>query len=801
MSRIKLSIYSFFTFIIATAFLTLSLYPVAAEAEVINGTGTDGMEQGIGRDALEPRIATVKPAHTSIGPGVYPDKVVVKFTEGSVVRLRDAGLANSGAGDLSPATNMLLQFPGVTVERMFGRPEAALDEERARGQAFSGRQLADLNNYYMFTLPEGVDAGAFIDALNAMDIVEIAYPEPIAEPAAIEPPHIPVDIAPVTPDFSAGQGYLNAAPTGVDATFAWTQLGGRGQGVQFADVEGAWRIGHEDLNIHNADSLSGDMINDLGWRNHGTAVLGEVVGYNNAYGIKGIANGISRTMMSSINSQTTAAAINLAAGNLNAGDILLIELHAPGPDSGLACECNCGQFEYIAMEYWLANYDAIAAATANGVIVVEAAGNGSMNLDSGIYGGNFDRSVRDSGAIVVGASTSGVPHNPQCWTNYGHRIDSYGWGENVRTTGYGDLFNGGGDQNQYYTNTFSGTSSASPIVVGSAASLQGHVKALTGGVLSPLAMREILTGTGTLQGFGGSWGTKHIATLPDLKRAMAFMSNNINFDTTDEPCNFLSTTALRTELWGLGAKFKGKGTLNGGAVLDQCGNFGVTGHSSPNFLAFNCGTALSDSGIPRLPETIIFKTPYPKNVNLKIGSNGDAGDVVKLIAKNSLGTTVDTANVTLASGLQSVTLSASEIKKIKLSSSAACVAVVDDLYFGGCMTGRYTDNYGIIYYLAENATGKISGETGPGCDNTPWVVSGSRVGTSVTLTVTNPALDACCFAYTFTATADASCNSASGTWANGDGICSGSGAMTLSRSGLTAPPDAVQDGVSPMSCK
>ncbi len=216
------------------------------------------------------------------------------------------------------------------------------------------------------------------------------------------------------------------------------------------------------------------------WRNHGTAVLGEIIGHKNGYGITGIANE-AKARMVSIFGNTTANAINIAASNLSRGDIILIELHAPGPDSGAVCECNCGQFEFIAMEFWQDNFDAIQAATANGIIVVEAAGNGSMNLDNAIYGGNSDRGVRDSGAILIGAATSSVPHNPTCWTNFGNRIDSYGWGENVRTTGYGDLFNGGGDTNQYYTSFFSGTSSASPIVVGAAASLQGYVRAKIGG--------------------------------------------------------------------------------------------------------------------------------------------------------------------------------------------------------------------------------------------------------------------------------------------------------------------------------
>ena len=54
------------------------------------------------------------------------------------------------------------------------------------------------------------------------------------------------------------------------------------------------------------------------------------------------------------------------------------------------------------MEYWQANFDVIRNATAKGIIVVEGAGNGTMNLDSSIYDGRFDRNVRDSGAIMVG---------------------------------------------------------------------------------------------------------------------------------------------------------------------------------------------------------------------------------------------------------------------------------------------------------------------------------------------------------------------------------------------------------------
>src|SRR5207249_6252797 len=97
------------------------------------------------------------------------------------------------------------------------------------------------------------------------------------------------------------------------------------------------------------------------------------------------------------NRYDVADAVNRAAAALAAGDIILLEQHSPGPASNMACPCNCEQFEYIAMEYWQANFDAIRSATTRGLVVVEAAGNGSMNLDSPIYNNAFNRTLRDSG--------------------------------------------------------------------------------------------------------------------------------------------------------------------------------------------------------------------------------------------------------------------------------------------------------------------------------------------------------------------------------------------------------------------
>lgn len=46
---------------------------------------------------------------------------------------------------------------------------------------------------------------------------------------------------------SANQGFLNAAPNGIDAHYAWQRAGGDGSGVSVVDMEQGWNLDHEDL--------------------------------------------------------------------------------------------------------------------------------------------------------------------------------------------------------------------------------------------------------------------------------------------------------------------------------------------------------------------------------------------------------------------------------------------------------------------------------------------------------------------------------------------------------------------------
>jgi hypothetical protein len=160
-----------------------------------------------------------------------------------------------------------------------------------------------------------------------------------------------------------------------------------------------------------------------------------------------------------------------------------------------------------------------------------------MNLDASFCNGKFDRKVRDSLAIIVGAG-SPTDHSRLDFSSYGSRVDVQGWGVNVTTTGYGDAFNPG-DVRQKYTKVFSGTSSATPIVAGAVLDIQGILKGCPGAqLLTPAIMRQTLVDTGTPQ---PSPENGHIGPLPHIKPAVQAINTGCVNAAADEP--LLSATS------------------------------------------------------------------------------------------------------------------------------------------------------------------------------------------------------------------------------------------------------------------
>jgi serine protease len=488
---------------------------VAVVSFVLGLVSTNPVTAADERRAPEPppqwqaRSVPVKPSRAVIPPDHSDRLLHLKIVEGRRVSLRGGRLVSTDRVDLSGLSAVLESIPGLRIDRLFSRPEEVLEREQRRIERKSKRQQADKNLYFRLRLPEGADMAGVLDRLNALDIVEIAYAEPLPGPP------------PVSPDFSGDQEYADAAPRGIDAAIATDICGGRGSAVRVTDIEYSWNLNHEDL-VGATPTLvaNGTPADPFSDNNHGTAVLGELCASDNGFGVTGLVHQADIAVVNASNTggYDLADSIDLAAANSAPGDVILLEQQVAGPNAG--CD-DTTQFGCVAVEWVQAYYDAIVAATSDGIHVVEAAGNGSQDLgDTATYGDPFPAGRADSGAIIVGAGSACTAASARArlgFSNYGPRVNLQGWGECVTTTGYGFL-QGGVDPNVWYTGGFSGTSSASPIVTAAVASLSSVAQTLASTTLTPAQVRTALVSTGTAQ-----TGTvsEHIGPLPDLRAALS----------------------------------------------------------------------------------------------------------------------------------------------------------------------------------------------------------------------------------------------------------------------------------------
>ncbi|HEU4391528.1 MAG TPA: S8 family serine peptidase [Blastocatellia bacterium] len=343
--------------------------------------------------------------------------------------------------------------------------------------------------------------------------------------ALLIPPYQAAIATPETPNLETMQGYLDPAPGGMDVRYAWTLEGGRGENVRIIDIEVDWNLNHAELRAVGANLIVYERGTDPQPDdniNHGTAVLGELVAADDAAGVTGIANRARLGLLNPIRAggvTDVAAAVNRAAEVLSPGDVILIEQQMIGPRFDISTGRGT-----IPTEFDPAVFNAISAATIKGIVVVEAAANGFDNLDHSGYNGAFDRRIRDSGAIIVGAGMPpagqyGPGPDRERWpdSNWGSRVDVQGWARSVATCGYGNLQREQGEDN-WYTDRFGGTSGAAAMVAGAAAVIEGIVKARSLPPLKPEQLRELLVSTGTPQ--TGNLG-ENIGPRPDLRAAIA----------------------------------------------------------------------------------------------------------------------------------------------------------------------------------------------------------------------------------------------------------------------------------------
>ena len=433
--------------------------------------------------------------------GDYKRRVVVKFRPD--VRLPYTTDAQTQFANTAPRewTELTAAHPGIALVPYFSTlPEHTL---RSLSQPPASQRAAvppSFTQYFAIECPAGVDPEAVARAVASWPSVDTAYVEAGPTPPPVNPSDDP---------RNTNQHYEDAAPTGIDVRWAWAQADG--SGVGFVDMERGWTLNHEDLVAAGISIISG-INND--YTGHGTAVLGEVLMVDNTIGGVGIAPFASARVVSQWrngSTYNTAEAILSAAAVMKSGDVLLLEAQTTSSTmSG-----------YLPVEVEQATFDAIEYATSNGIIVVEAGGNGSNDLDT--YkdsNGKFilnrnSNDFRDSGAIMVGAASSSTPHSRSGFSNYGSRIDCYGWGDGIDTTGDGWT----GNATNTYTTSFGGTSGASPIIAGSALIVQCWL-IKHGQRYSPSTMRSVLSNT-SLNTPSADPSNDRIGVMPNLQQIIS----------------------------------------------------------------------------------------------------------------------------------------------------------------------------------------------------------------------------------------------------------------------------------------
>lgn len=432
----------------------------------------------------------------------------VKFAESDGFTMRGDQFVSTN-GRNTDALNAVLTSKTVAKKtRLFTSSPTAISTLRAEAFSRGETSIPDLDSYYRLTVQPDTDIKALLTTLRKTPGVVEAYAEPLAAPS------------PVSPSYTGLQTYFNAAPSGMGVTAGNTHPGAKGENVRIADIEYSWNTSHEDLSdARQTDTFipNGTPSDPFSDNNHGTAVTGIVSGDSNTFGVKGIVPNAKLHLVNVNNVERGwdgPNAILAATLALSAGDVLLIEQQT----SAFAGH------GYVPFEWIPANYDAIKLASAKGIIVVEAAGNGSENLDDPIYGPSFPNGKADSGAIIVGAGAACVGNvklSRKAFSNYGSRVNVQGFGECVATSGYGALnFTAG--PNAWYTDSFSGTSSASALVAAVAAAVSSAYEQQKGVPPTPAQVRTMLAATGTPQNKSTDPG--NIGPLPNLDAAIKSFS-------------------------------------------------------------------------------------------------------------------------------------------------------------------------------------------------------------------------------------------------------------------------------------
>jgi len=413
-------------------------------------------------------------AHSSelgVAPHEHPEYVLLSFAPHSGVAALDRHFVGPDAAVLAPINELLASLPVAALRSLI--PQARREE---LGSAMSAAERAhperaiDLSRHFVIELEGGVDGRDVAALLRAAARVERAaisraYPPPGPCLAPTDPKAID--------RIAEGQWYLFRT----EHDRAWADA--CGEGVVIADCDAGYETGHWELDDNFLYDLREDFadldapldVDDGVYRYHGTAVTGIMSAESNGMEIAGGAHESKVIPLQYYNYDFTddvsfeEGVANCVAGAiLRDPDIIVLEAQYGGSAERIPGVS-----------------DLVTGAVASGIHVVAAGGNYSTLLDFELS--NF------TGSVIVGALDR--YDDSASFTNYGPRVDVAAAGESEYTTTVGG-----------FTDSFGGTSGATPVAVGAVANIVQLAPSATPGEVR-LALRNTSHPLDTYREVGG----------------------------------------------------------------------------------------------------------------------------------------------------------------------------------------------------------------------------------------------------------------------------------------------------------
>jgi serine protease len=422
-----------------------------------------------------------EPPREVLAAAVHLDRLHVKLAEGTGAELKAGHLRSRTGVDLTSVDALFAEATASPLVTAVSWDELDRWHRAACAVQPPHNRPGHLGLWFRLQADEGRLA-ALRERLRANPLVADLHHEPRLVPASVgaSPAMAPLppggDIPPTTPSFTGLQYSHGPTPTGHGVRAVGGVHGARGTGITFVMMEQSYVLGHEDVCQLVGSSFLGPVPPlNMTYALHGLSGAAIVSADRNGYGITGVADEVTARFMSIELNGTLPNAIAIAIANTQPGDVVLIVM--------MVIAAPLGPGAFVPFEFYEAGFDATLTATSLGRHMVVPAGNGNLSLDDPAFHNRFDRTFRDSGAIIVGASQGALLQRaPYC--TWGSRVDAHSWGDGVASCGYGTLFFPNNDVLQSYTTAATGTSSATPHLAGIVAAVQGAAKRQLGHVLT-----------------------------------------------------------------------------------------------------------------------------------------------------------------------------------------------------------------------------------------------------------------------------------------------------------------------------